>query len=321
MRAAYRLFEVGNAIHNAIGEARDHFATMVRIHDSSPNALRIYAAFLLDVLNDEASAQDLVGRADELEDERATRAQDGGRGAGAGFLTFDAPYGGGGPVPGAAGSVPSAAVAPSAAVSGPASSVLDMYDEANAVVVATGHPRALGSVVRVNAAAERLIGCDSTRVLGAPLDALLPPPYAGLHRQWLRAYLRERRGLFMNRTRLAFLLHAEGYILPVRLSILESVATELQRKEWATGAGVQHALATGAAGDDDSAQDVVDAGAGLSPKASRQALQFVGVMQPVRRPALRLTSPQAPPPPPTASPTDAHGPPPPAAAPDSSRRT
>ncbi|MFN4114857.1 MAG: hypothetical protein ACK4GD_13075, partial [Sphingomonadaceae bacterium] len=67
------LFQLGGATYKHVFKAQLHFDKVLRLNDSAPNALRLFAAFLLEVLHDNERAQELLRRADEVEEEAAER--------------------------------------------------------------------------------------------------------------------------------------------------------------------------------------------------------------------------------------------------------
>lgn len=66
-----RLFRLGCATSTRMDRAQRQYDAALRINASSVDALRQYAAFLMNVRNDAVSAQELLSKADVIEDEQA----------------------------------------------------------------------------------------------------------------------------------------------------------------------------------------------------------------------------------------------------------
>lgn len=62
---------ISRSMHTSFRKAQFHFQEMLCINSSSPLALRSYGLFLLDIANDQIMGQDILQRADALEDSQA----------------------------------------------------------------------------------------------------------------------------------------------------------------------------------------------------------------------------------------------------------
>lgn len=122
-----RLFRLGCETSERMDRAQRHYEAALRINGSSVDALRQFAAFLMNVRNDPASAQDLLSKADVIEDEQAA------------MMNADEDVDMGG----------------NALVSG---AEVDIFSSTAANFVISGKPKTVGRIINVNSPACKLVG-------------------------------------------------------------------------------------------------------------------------------------------------------------------
>lgn len=163
--------------------------------------------------NEPAAAQELLAKADALEDEEATLATPSGQGV---IELMRA---------------------------GEHLAELDALDERNTTIVIEGDGPHVGNMVSVSAAGAhdarhqpsrlgtqllaalacdpvlRLTGHRPALLVNKNLSALLPPPFAALHDTFVLRYTQTRRKRYMDSTRPVFVVTRAGYIRPALLTL------------------------------------------------------------------------------------------------------
>jgi PAS domain S-box-containing protein len=163
-----------------------NYKALLEINPNSVPVLRTYGLLLLDLVGELPRASALFARADTVEHERSvalmTTAQSGD------FLSrVDAN--------------------------------LDIFDERNAVFGISVARQSMGEVETINPAVTRMFGLQSKDIVGDNISRIIPSPIAEVHNDILERYLVHKISRIVNYTRMAFGLHASGYIFPVHLYV------------------------------------------------------------------------------------------------------
>ncbi|KAI8815611.1 uncharacterized protein EV422DRAFT_572601 [Fimicolochytrium jonesii] len=158
--------------------------------------LPLFGHFLLNILNDNKQAQEMLGHADELEEENAQGGREDATGYGG-----DEQYENGGREP----------------------SATDPYAPDNALITISGDPQTLGQVLNINNHALKLFGLRKPDVLHKNIITIIPSPFAEIHDQLLQRYLDTGYAKVIDRPRQVLRLHSSGYIMPVSLPVSKGV--------------------------------------------------------------------------------------------------
>lgn len=176
------LHAIGADINQSTENARKHYQEMMKLHNSSPNELRLYASFLADVENDPEKANVFAIRADEIERTRAKTQSH-----------FQVRSRGG--------------------------MDIDVFDDRNSVIIISGQPKNIGTILQINAAGCKVFGYSQSEVVGKNISSLLPNPFSQLHDQFLHSYISTGKGSVINNTRMLFGLRKSGHIFPIQLHV------------------------------------------------------------------------------------------------------
>jgi PAS domain S-box-containing protein len=77
----------------------------------------------------------------------------------------------------------------------------------------------MGEVETINPAVTRMFGLQGKDIVGGNISRIIPSPIAEVHNDILERYLVHKTSRIVNYTRMAFGLHASGYIFPVHLYV------------------------------------------------------------------------------------------------------
>jgi PAS domain S-box-containing protein len=92
------------------------------------------------------------------------------------------------------------------------------------IVTISGEEDDLGDILSVTHPLCTALGYKAHALIGKKIDFLLPEPFATLHDNFLRRYLQNGEMRVMNATRLLYMKHRAGYIVPVQTYITKSAA-------------------------------------------------------------------------------------------------
>ncbi|KAJ3354708.1 hypothetical protein GGF32_002387 [Allomyces javanicus] len=174
-----RLHKLAAAISNEITITQDNYVRVLKLNPNSPQVLRVYANFLIEVLNDVKLGRELQERADDLDDD------DDGDGNGDGDESLD----------------------------------LDLFSEDNMVLTISGVPESIGQIVQVNTLALKTLGYKKTELMGRNIASIIPEPFATPHDEYLLRYLETGFSKIVERTRKVLCVTKQGYLLPVMLMV------------------------------------------------------------------------------------------------------
>ncbi len=203
-------FAVTIALHNK--QALSSYKKMLELNPDSPQAMRLYASFLLDVMQDKTTAQqhlELADYADSKLRRGQGRRRGAARGAGKGGLDdFDSDED---------------EEAMGAMLGEDGAKSMAVFDERNAIVVISGDDVDLGVVVKINARAAQLFGYSQTDFIGRHASALFAEPYTAVFSHYLYSY--QDSGYPLDSLKDMFLLcrHVSAYIFPAFLHIRKFV--------------------------------------------------------------------------------------------------
>jgi len=186
------LFGHGSRMYFHVRTAQTHFRRLLDLNAESPPALRLYASFLLEVLNDKLQAEELLAQADELEEAKARKHD----------------------THAVRGHVDLVTTALDEGVS-----ASDLYDDFNGLAAIGGDPHNVGEITAANVALARMLGHRRTELIGRSASTLIPPPLNRAHEAYLQRYLRLRKSAFVDRARPVLLLNRRGFIAPFTLAI------------------------------------------------------------------------------------------------------
>ena len=182
-----RLIRLGNLGRAAIAQAQTNFERLLQINAVSVPVLRAYGGFMIDFHGDLATSTQLLNRADELEDTRATMVS--ADLAGMSFLDQQA-------------------------------SSLDIFDERNSVAGMSVEKDHFASIISLNAACRRMFGYTmNSELLGRNISCIIPEPIQSMHDDIVREFLSRNQTSIMNTTRVVLALHKNGFIFPINLFI------------------------------------------------------------------------------------------------------
>ncbi|KNE66443.1 PAS domain S-box protein [Allomyces macrogynus ATCC 38327] len=174
-----RLHKLAAAISKEITITQDNYVRVLKLNPNSPQVLRVYANFLIEVLNDVKLGRELQERADDLDDD------DDGDGNGDGEDSLD----------------------------------LDLFSEDNMVLTISGVPESIGQIVQVNNLALKTLGYKKTELMGRNIASIIPEPFATPHDEYLLRYLETGFSKIVERTRKVLCVTKQGYLLPVMLMV------------------------------------------------------------------------------------------------------
>lgn len=249
-----RIADLGAGLYSHVRSAQAAYRRVLSVNSESPSALRQYATFLVEVLNNSKEASELLQQADEIEEARAKEHQRDAAARGKLDLSMATVQRG---------------------------DNVDLYDDNNGIVTLSTEPQNLGEMLTVNSSFARFLGYKRSQLLNRDINIVVPPPFSYYHADMLRRYMRTRQGIFMNNTRPAFCMDSKSYLRGFLLTLRES--TDLS-------ASALSALQTvGALQDDDVQRNGTgpggDKGAG-DLTASTPGMKVVGVIQPLDQPDL-----------------------------------
>ncbi|KAJ3299235.1 hypothetical protein HK104_009631 [Borealophlyctis nickersoniae] len=191
-----RLHHHGAALTTAISNAQQHYTQVLKLSPNSPHGYRMYAGFLINILNDHKQGQELVERADELEGEARRSAE---------RLDDDISEEHDDGLSGSAG-------------------VAGWAD--NALVTISGEAEDLGTIINVNPAWLKLFGYKKHEILHQNIDRIVPSPFSEVHDALLQRYLDTGNAKVIDRPRQVLGVHADSYLFPVTLCVKQLTSSE-----------------------------------------------------------------------------------------------
>jgi PAS domain S-box-containing protein len=94
-----------------------------------------------------------------------------------------------------------------------------LFDDENAVIMISGESDKEGIILNVNVPTTQIFGFKKSEMVGKNVSMLLPPPFAEIHNQLIRAYMDTGYGKVIDRTRPVIARNKAGFIAPMYLCV------------------------------------------------------------------------------------------------------
>ncbi|HEY9756338.1 MAG TPA: PAS domain S-box protein, partial [Oculatellaceae cyanobacterium] len=182
-----KLDKTGSKIHGAIVQVEDYWAKLIKVNSNAPKALKMYADFLIEILNDAEAGGELLSRAKETAIARPNynpNSLDATELMGMGDMC--ASMGGADGTP---------------------------------CMVASGEQGKLGEILQFNMAVCRLFGYTKAELAGRKITSLMPEMYARVHDKILQRCINSNEDVNTAGAKDVFVLarHKSGYLMPIFL--------------------------------------------------------------------------------------------------------
>jgi len=182
-----RVEAAGTAIMASIAATRKGFEAMLELAPQAPSLRRHYAAFLSELANDPRRAAEARTDAEQMEEELArARTQ---------------------------------AAVSSDLLLGMLVPEFDMAGEHVALLRVSAQVGNVGIVTFANNSALRLLGYNRRELLGRDINTLVPEPIATVHPLFLNNYMQTGTEVVINTSRVYFVQHRGGHMLPAAVNI------------------------------------------------------------------------------------------------------
>ncbi len=182
-----KLDKTGSKIHGAIVQVEDYWAKLIKVNSNAPKALKIYADFLIEILNDAEAGGELLSRAKETAIARQNYNPN----------SLDA------------------------------TELMGMGDMCAAMggadgtpcMVASGEQGKLGEILQFNMAVCRIFGYTKAELSGRKISSLMPDMYARVHDKILQRCINSNEDTTTAGAKDIFILarHKSGYLMPLFL--------------------------------------------------------------------------------------------------------
>ena len=182
-----KLDKTGSKIHGAIVQVEDYWAKLIKVNSNAPKALKMYADFLIEILNDAEAGGELLSRAKETAIARPN-------------------YN---------------------ATSLDATELMGMGDicasmggaDGTPCMVANGEQGKLGEILQFNMAVCRIFGYTKAELSGRKITSLMPDMYARVHDKILQRCINSNEDINVAGAKDIFVLsrHKSGYLMPIFL--------------------------------------------------------------------------------------------------------
>jgi PAS domain S-box-containing protein len=184
-------------------DAQLHFKKLLQINGGSSSVIRLYATFVMHTMNDPWRGQSLLNYAKNIdkENEREMKKMKkemneiARQGKDMNFFV--------------------SSIKPS-----------DLENEKNVFFTLSAENSTIGTILDCKGDIEGVFGFRRRDVINKNITLVIPEPFAAPHDELLRKYLRDGRGEFMGKTRLAPGLHKDGYLIQMALTLRESLSSE-----------------------------------------------------------------------------------------------
>ncbi|KAI8613970.1 hypothetical protein BC830DRAFT_420704 [Chytriomyces sp. MP71] len=193
----YKLQTHGAAISSAVSLAQLHYITLIKLTPDSSDVYRLYGRFLINVLNDKKSGQELLDHAEELDDESLNQSE-------------------GSDDDGSVGSSPEYSDEEDTPRK---SKATNLFCNDNCVITISGEQQNLGHMLSMNPNAMKLFGYKKNEWVGRNISAIVPSPFSEAHDGFLIKYLETGYAKVIERTRDVLGLHKEGFLIPMSLCV------------------------------------------------------------------------------------------------------
>ncbi len=181
-----RLIRLGVIGRQAILTAQHNFEKLLEINAQSVPVLRAFGGFVLDFHGDISTSSQLLHRADEVEDSRASISSNDIT-----ELKFNTEQ----------------------------RNTLDIFDERNAVVSVSVDESSFCKVLSANASAREMFGYNSaSEIVGKNVNIFIPEPIASIHDEIVGGFMERNKSNLLNTTRLVLAVHRSGSVFPINLN-------------------------------------------------------------------------------------------------------
>lgn len=183
-----QLLETGRRLQRVLTRMQALFDSLVLINPDSVAVLRAYADFLLNLANNPQQANELVNRADRLDEVQSS----------AGLVNVQ-----------------------HFRVLDVTNDQLNALDDSAATLTVNTDPRALGEVLAVSASYCRMFGYTRAQLLGQDVSVCLPTVIRHAHKLWMRDFTVTGRGRLLNRTSALLGQARDGTLIPLQMTLKE----------------------------------------------------------------------------------------------------
>lgn len=180
-----QLAQIGLQIANNTDLAQRHYTSLLRINRASPPALRSYARFLIECVNDTVRAESLLAEADQLENTAAIASSH--KAHSEREVDFMMP----------ANNV-----------------VLEDTKSLGVLHLGTDMEANAGNIAATNAAALRMVGMTEQDLVGRPVGSIMPHPISNAWTMLVRDFLLQGSPEFVDVCRFVLLAHSSGVLIP-----------------------------------------------------------------------------------------------------------
>ncbi|KAI9179648.1 hypothetical protein H9P43_004976 [Blastocladiella emersonii ATCC 22665] len=174
-----RLHVLADSISDGISKAQDNYIRVLKINPGSAQVLRMYAAFLIEIMNDHKNGRELQERADDLDEHGEGEDGDGDE----------------------------------------EGADIDLFNDQNSVITISGAYETVGKILHVNNKALSLLGYRRGELLNQNITTIIPEPFAEPHDAFMRRYLETGFSKIVERTRKVLARQRTGYLIPVMLAV------------------------------------------------------------------------------------------------------
>lgn len=183
------LLDIGVALHNTVERADEAYRRLFSFNSDNATLLRQFAGYLTDFRADPSRVQELLQKAQRVEEQTRKQKQKVLR------------------------TVKFGAVQPGQS----------RFDESAAIITISAAPFRLGEILHASQSACRLFNYAPHQMIGQNVSIVVPHPLDAIHNQLLQAFSkRNRRSRIVGRTRLLFGRRKGGTIIPIWLAVNEA---------------------------------------------------------------------------------------------------
>jgi PAS domain S-box-containing protein len=204
-----KLHLLGVTFAKAAGRASGAYKAMLSLHGKNVQHLRMYGSFAMDVEHDSEKAEQLLARAQAIDDARShAETVRTGRTSSPGTPRLDQ-------VNSDTSSRTQASLGADCTRAMRSVTAFEIFNDRNAVVVTSAESDSLGVILEADDTMSRLSGYSRAELVGSNVSTLIPEPFASHHNAYMRKYVEEGVTHIMENTRLLFLRHKTGTLVPV----------------------------------------------------------------------------------------------------------
>ncbi|RYY38986.1 PAS domain S-box protein, partial [archaeon] len=189
-----RLSSLGLQINRLTSTIQGSHDKLLSMAPQSISVMREAARFFIEVANDPRRGRELLLDAEQIEDEQSRLRS---------------------------------AVTETDILLGAIVTDFDISGDGVAILRVSSKVESLGIIMSSNAAALKLLGFHSRELIGHDINTLVPEPIASVHRNFLVKYTEDGEETIVNTSRVYFMQHRAGYVLPA------SVWVRPAADEWA----------------------------------------------------------------------------------------